>query len=236
MYAAILRQLPDDMRMTMLELVETVEGNMRAELAVRREDFDKLQGTVAELAEAQKRTEERLERLEHIVAELATAQRRTEEALYKLIERVDKMDVTVSWLRGDQLERAHGRFGSFLRRVRVVPFYEIEPQLDERLPDEVVDDLRQLDLIVRGEQKGQPERRELWLAVEVSAVIDLSDVERARRRAAALRRAGYRAAAVAAGETHLAEAELSATAVGVAMVEDGTVLYLDEALRAAEAG
>ncbi len=47
---------------------------------------------------------------------------------------------------------------------------------------------------------------------------------------------GGSAAAVAAGETHLAEAELSATAVGVAMVEDGTVLYLDEALRAAEAG
>src|SRR3989304_8433399 len=41
---------------------------------------------VGELAEAQKRTEERLTRLEVVVAELAEAQKRTEAALEKLIQ------------------------------------------------------------------------------------------------------------------------------------------------------
>jgi chromosome segregation ATPase len=334
MYASILRQLPEDMRLTMLELAETIEQNVRAELAVRREDFESLSGVmretaertyhveqrldgleaaltrlaeaqarteerveelaaaqkrteaqveelaaaqkrteaqveelaaaqkrtearVEELAQAQVRTEERVGRLETAVAELAAAQKRTEarveelaaaqarteETLQALIERVDKIDqrlsrveIKVGDLRGDQLhrtyrERAHGRFGAILRRVRVVEFQEIEPQLEERLPEEDVDDLRLLDLIVRGEQKGLSERAELWLAVEVSAVIDRGDVERAARRAASLRRAGYRAAAAVAGEERTEGAAQTAYAAGVAMVQNGAVLYIDEALR-----
>ena len=73
---------------------------MREQLAVRREDFDKLQNTVAQLAEAQKRTEQRvaelaeaqrrsdahLTRLEIAVVELAEAQKRTEQRVEELAE------------------------------------------------------------------------------------------------------------------------------------------------------
>ncbi|MCL4825944.1 MAG: hypothetical protein KJZ95_01175, partial [Caldilinea sp.] len=71
-YTAIVQQMPDEIRMPMLELVETLQQDMRAQYAVRREDFDELRAAVLELAAAQKRTEQRVE-------ELAAAQKRTEQ-------------------------------------------------------------------------------------------------------------------------------------------------------------
>ena len=53
---------------------------------VRREDFNELKAVVKELAEAQKRTEERLDSLTARVEELAEAQKRTEIKLEKLID------------------------------------------------------------------------------------------------------------------------------------------------------
>ncbi len=54
--------------------------------------FDRVDRAVAELAEAQKRTEERLTRLETAVAELAEAQKRTEESVNILARKMDKFD------------------------------------------------------------------------------------------------------------------------------------------------
>jgi len=63
---------------------------------VTKEDFRELKQVVAELAQAQKRTEERVEELaqaqkrtEERVEELAQAQKRTEEAVYHLSRRLD---------------------------------------------------------------------------------------------------------------------------------------------------
>ncbi len=56
----------------------------KAEFAELRKALEELSRKVAELAEAQKRTEERLDRLEAIVAELAEAQKRTEKEIAKL--------------------------------------------------------------------------------------------------------------------------------------------------------
>jgi len=71
-------------------------------------DFSELKGIVNELAEAQKRTEERLTRLEGIVAELAEAQKRTEERVNELAEvqkrteeEVRKLAIGLNNLRGD---------------------------------------------------------------------------------------------------------------------------------------
>jgi hypothetical protein len=305
MYAPIIRNLPEELRLPMLELAETIEQTVRSELAVRREDFESLEGVVrevaemhyktdqrqerlesaladlaeaqartegrmeelaevqarteqrvdrlevavAELTEAQKRTEQRVaelaeaqKRTEQRVEELAEAQRHTEQILQALITRVDQIDlrlgrveIKVDSLRGDQLhrtyrERAHGYFGRILRRVHVVNFEEIEPELDERLPAELVDDLRLLDLIVQGRHEERSDLPELWLAVEVSAVIDRNDVTRAQRRAAILRQAGYLAVAAVAGEQQTESAEDMALANGVVIVRNGTVQYWDEAL------
>ena len=344
MYAPILRNLPDDMRMPMLELVEAIEQNMRAELAARREDFDTLQATVAELAAAQARTEQRVEelaaaqarteqrveelaaaqarteqRVEELAAAqartetalsaltqrvdalaaaqarteqrveemaaaqartetalnalservdtlaaalnaltervdalaaalsaltervdaLAAAQARTEERLDALIVRVDRMDIHLNELRGDNLERryrerAFGYFGRLLRRVRVVDLYDIEPQLEERLSADALDDLRQIDLIVRGRHKERADLDDLWLAVEVSTVVDRSDVERARRRAAALRTAGYKAVAVVAGHDRTADAADRAAEAQAVVFQNGSIDNWDSALSQVE--
>jgi hypothetical protein len=294
MYAPIIRNFPEELRLPMLELAEAVEQTVREELAVRREDVEALEGAVREvadmqyqagqrvdrleialanlaeaqsrteqrveelaqaqsrteqrveeLAQAQSRTEQRVDRLEVAVAELIEAQKRTEEALQALIRRVDhlevrfdRLEVKVDNLRGDQLqrtyrERAHGYFGRILRRVRVINFQDIEPELDERLPVEVVDDLRMLDLIVRGRHRERADLSDLWLAVEVSAVVDRNDVELAQRRANALHQAGYIAVAAVAGEQKTEGAEDEARARGVVMLQNGTVQYWDEALHSA---
>ncbi|MDR7923077.1 hypothetical protein RHK62_12885, partial [Thermosynechococcus sp. HY213] len=78
---------------------------------VKAKDFNELKAIVADLAQAQKRTEERVDQLTLTVAELAQAQKRTE-------ERVDQLTLTVAELaqaqkrteeRVDQLAAAQER-------------------------------------------------------------------------------------------------------------------------------
>ncbi len=66
------------------EILTNILGRMYEDLknTVTQQDFAQLKDVVAELAEAQKRTEARVE-------ELAEAQKRTEEALQKLIGEVE---------------------------------------------------------------------------------------------------------------------------------------------------
>jgi hypothetical protein len=82
-YAQIIQRLPEDTRLIMLELVESVEENLRQQLAVRREDFDHLQ---ASIDQARQQSEQRLSRLETAVTELAEAQKRTELRVEELAE------------------------------------------------------------------------------------------------------------------------------------------------------
>ena len=84
-------------RVEFVDLTEIVAGlsrsvNELAEAQKRSEErLTRLEVTVAELAEAQKRSEERLTRLEATVAELAEAQKRTEDALAQLTLRHDEL-------------------------------------------------------------------------------------------------------------------------------------------------
>jgi len=73
-YVQIVQRLPQEWQMTMVELVEAVERQLREQLAVRREDIEALSAEVRKLAQAQKRTEVQ-------VGALAEAQARTEEEL-----------------------------------------------------------------------------------------------------------------------------------------------------------
>ncbi|HOJ43737.1 MAG TPA: hypothetical protein PK800_06420 [Syntrophorhabdaceae bacterium] len=89
-----LEELDPKVRNVILDLLEEIERNTRE--TVKRSDFDELRvafveltKTVNALAEAQRKSEERLTRLEKVVKELAEAQKRTEETLNKLIKRVD---------------------------------------------------------------------------------------------------------------------------------------------------
>ncbi|MCX8062394.1 MAG: hypothetical protein N3D16_07420, partial [Anaerolineales bacterium] len=209
---------------------------------------------VEELAEAQKRNEERLARaeerlagvedrlarLEQIVAELIEAQKKTEEKLQKLTERVDLLSIQVDELRGDMLEmryrqRAFSYFGKIISRAQVVDLQEIwDDYIEPNLSEEEREDLLSLDLMVRGklnrafvEQVGVSE---LWLAVEISGVVDQNDVKRARRRADHLRKAGLTVLPVAAGRELTKGAVALASEMGVILQKDGGLLYVEEGM------
>jgi septal ring factor EnvC (AmiA/AmiB activator) len=204
-------------------VAELAEAQRRAE-----ERLSRLEETVAALAEAQRRTEERLSRLEETVAALAEAQRRTEQTLQALIERTDRMQVQLDQMRGEYLElryerHAGGYFGRLLRRVRVVRPDELDDLLEAgvasgTLAEDDAQDVRLADLIVRGRRPG--EDRDTYLVVEVSAVIDPLDVERAVRRAGLLGRV-YPALPVVAGARLAPEAQRLAELNRVWTVTDG---------------
>ncbi len=218
-----------------LERLETTVSEL-AEAQKRTEQ------RVGELAEAQKRTEQRLERLETTVSELAEAQKRTEETLHQLLmfqvrteERLAKLETRQDALRGDQLERryrekAYAYFGRILRKVRAVSLQDLEDVLEKRLSADEMEDLFLLDVLVRGRVRHQADAPEVWLALEVSAVVDRSDIERAQRRAAILRKAGYCVVPAVAGE-EVTQGGLDAARSGhILLLQDGRKWFWEEAL------
>ena len=187
-----------------------------------------------ELAQAQARTEARLERLEAIVAELAQAQARTE-------ARVERLEATMGSVKGQVLEltyqkRVWGYFGHLLRRLRLISIGELEDALETRLSREAFEDLLRVDLLLTGQPRHLPEAPPVWLAVEVSSVVDQHDVERALRRAEALRQAGYPAVAGVAGEQVTPDARDMAEQYHVLLVQDGYAMFWADALDQALAG
>ena len=63
---------------------------------IKVKDFNELKGIVRELAEAQKKSEERLTRLEETVQELVEAQKRTEQSIKELIEAQKRSEERIS--------------------------------------------------------------------------------------------------------------------------------------------
>ena len=215
------------------------------ELTVTRRDFDEVRVAIRDLATAQARTEQRLE-------ELATAQARTEQRLEELATALqdlatvqkevaailERFDTRISDLKGWQLElryqeRAVAYFGPLLRRMRVVSPNEMEDELEAHLSTNEFQDLLQLDLLVSGQPRHRPDAPQVWLAVEVSAMVDRHDVERARRRAATLRRAGYRAIPTVAGEQVTAVAEEETRIHKTLLLRNGKALFWEDALEEA---
>lgn len=191
---------------------------------VLTEELLSLPDIVRSLAEAQRRTEQRLE-------ELAETQRRTEETVRRLVNQMAEV-------RGDTLEikfrdKAHAYFGRWLRRARVVPFIELEEQLESKLTDDELVELSLTDILVRGRPRLAPGADEVWLAVEVSSVVDANDVSCAGRCAELLRRAGLRAVPVAAGARIIPQARSLAETLNVALLRDGTDEGWEAAYRAA---
>ena len=118
-------------------------------------------------------------------SEFAEMQRRTAQEMAKLKELLYWEFVKY---------RAGAYFGPLLRRMSALSPIELEDDLEAHLSPEEFRDLLLLDLLVRGAPRYREEAPEVWLAVEISAVIDRHDVERA------LRQAGYRAIPTVTGE------------------------------------
>ena len=82
--------------------------------------------------------------------------------------------------------------------------------------------------------RGRPEATEVFLTLEVSVVVDGTDVQRAGRRAALLRKAGYATVPVVAGERVTPDAEDEAQTQGVTVLLDGRVLNWEAALKSSQ--
>ena len=181
----------------------------------------RLSEKVEELAEAQRRTEERLTSLAGKVEELAEAQGRTEDELGRLAREVG--DLRGSELERSYRERAASFFQSILRRIRVIDHQELGRILDDAVDAGNITllekgDVMHTDVVLFGQRDGQ----QVYLLVEVSVVVDQYDVERAARRAALLQKAtGIPTLAAVAGQRILADAQERARATGVWRVVDG---------------
>lgn len=200
---------------------------------VLSEELLELPALVRQLVEAQTRTEQRLE-------QLAAAQVRTEQRLEQFITRVDTMERDLSNLRSEfrgyrlewrYFQRPSAYFGPLLRRLRLVWPSEAVDQFDDRLPRWAAEVLLHADLLVTGVPRYQPDLGEVWLVVEISARIDRNDVERALRRAEALRAAGLHALPAVAGERTTQGAKSAVQEQTVVLFKNGTVEGWEEALQ-----
>jgi DNA repair exonuclease SbcCD ATPase subunit len=206
------------------ERVSRIEENVAALAEAQRQT----QENVAALAEAQRQTQEQVQKLASTLSLLA-------EQVRSLVEAQKHTDDTVGSLKGRMLEltyqnKAAAYFGPLLRRPRVVDLGALLETLEAHLSPEEFRDVLQLDLLVSGKPRLPSEAPEVFLAVEISSVIDERDIERALRRSALLRRAGFRVIPVVAGERATLGAEDEARTHHVVMLQDGRTFLWTEAL------
>jgi myosin heavy subunit len=247
-------------------LEETVAALAEAQRHAE-ERLSRLEETVAALAEAQRRTEERVGRLEETVAALAEAQRQVEKRVARLEEtvatlnaevaalaqaqqraeqqiavlaasvdaltrRMDAISQDVARLKGFQLQYQYERhapayFRALARKIHVLSAEElsafVEGAVEEgKLTDSDADEIIRADIVARG--RHPEEGSEIYLVIEVSWGIGLSDVERAARRALLLSHVGVRAIPVVAGEGITEEAAHLARQLSVWRVIDGRAI------------
>ena len=110
-------KLDPGLKDVLLDLVEEMDNS------VKKEDFNELKSVVADLAQAQKRTEERLDSLTAKIEELAEAQKRTEarveelaEAQKRTEERLDSLTARVEELAEAQ-KRTEESLNKLIKRV-----------------------------------------------------------------------------------------------------------------------
>ena len=229
---SVVQELAEAQKRTEMRVEELAEAQKRTEMRVEElaEAQKRTEMRIEELAEAQKRTEMRLDRLEIVVTELAEAQKRTEASLQKVIVR--QGDHTGMLMEITYRLKAYAYFGSLLRKVQVIAPIDLEDTLEQHLSEVELQELLPLDLLVRGQLRGAATPTELYLAVEVSGVVDAGDVKRAQVRAGLLRRAGIRAIATVAGRDATEGAVKAARAAGVLLLQDGKHYNWEEALAA----
>lgn len=184
--------------------------------------LDQVEARLAALEEAQLRLTDQLVTLTAQVDALAEAQRRTEVRLGQIADRVGSLE-------GDMLEiryerRTHAYFSGLARRLRVVEPQTLAELLDDALETGLLtEDERKAillaDLVLSGRRR--EDQADIYLLVEVSVGIGISDVERARDRAGLLARLGRPVLPVVAGHWIRPEALALVRESGLRYVLDG---------------
>ena len=240
----IVRELVEAQRRTEERLDALVEAQQHFEERLSRLEttVQRLVEQVEALTEGQQRLTEQVEaltggqqRLTEQVEALTKGQQRLTERVDALTEGQQRLTDTVGGMKGRMLEityrdRAGPYFGRLLRRVKVVEVHTLEDTLEAALTSNEFNDLLLLDLLITGKVRHALELPEIWLAVEISAMVDRHDVDRALRRSNLLRQAGHCAVAVVAGEAVTRGGEVVARAQNVALVQDGSVAFWKEAV------
>lgn len=169
---------------------------------VNRADFHALTGVVKELADSQRDLADAQKRTEERVEELAGAQTRTEQILSEVVTTQKKMLIRLDRLDGHMLEDQIAKnlpafLGREFRRCRVLQRAEFVESLEDRLPEDALADLMRADAIATAKRAEQL----VHIVVEASCTADSDDIDRAVRRAAALAQAGFTAIGIVACET-----------------------------------
>jgi len=236
------------------ELIAALEQHpeWRAELRrlILTEELLTVPETVSQLVEAQKRTDEQIRRL-------TEAQRQTTEQIRQFTEQVSQFGIRVEELStvvnslaqslqkiGDDVaklkeffldDRYHSRaamyFSKLIRRTRAIDHDDLCQLLDDTqdqgiLTEQEREDLVQTDVVVRGRRRTDSE--EVYLIVEVSWGIGVSDVQRASRRARTFTKLGWQTMPVVAGGWLSADARQAAQQEGVVAILDGARAVLVE--------
>lgn len=221
-------------------LLEALHGDPDRQAELRRllgiAEWSRIEAALDRLAAAQERTETRLEALTSRVEALAAAQERTERSLDSLARQVEALTASLGHMTKRQDEmlgtiyelryRTHGPayFGSIARSLVPVGWPELNQLLDAAvgegaLSEEEAQEVRRSDAVLRGRMR--EDDRDVYLVVEVSVGVGLSDVRRALERSQLLARAGVEAVAVVAGGSVTLAAEEMARDRGVWQVTDG---------------
>ena len=126
--------------------------------------------------------------------------------------------------------KAFAYFGPLLRRAKVAELYELEDALEAALTPDEFRNLILLDLLVTGKFLHAPESPDIFLAVEISSVVDRTVVSSAVRRTVLLRKVGYRALPVVAGGEVTQDGETTIREQNVVLVRDEQVSFWKEAV------
>lgn len=123
-------------------------------------------------------------------------------------------------------------FGRLLRRLRVHAPGAVVDEYEHQLSRDEMLDLLEVDMLLQGVPRETPARGEVWLAVEISTTVDRHDLDRALRRAAALRKAGLHAVPTVAGNRATDAALRRARTEHILLLQDGRITGWDEAVAA----
>jgi hypothetical protein len=166
------------------------------------------------------------------VDQLAEAQRRTEERLEALAVQVGALTARVGDLVGESVERRYReRPFAYLWRIALgleaLPSRELDLLLrqvggPEGLTEEEEAEVRELDAVLKGSRRD--DGREVIVAVEASARLDADDVARVLRRSAILARGQLPVVAVVAGGQAAPDVVELARRQGVWVVLNGRTL------------
>jgi hypothetical protein len=163
---------------------ELAEAQKRTEARL-----EALAARVQELTEAQKGMEERLQKLEAIVAELVEQTKELRLISVQLVSRTDALAERTDWLLGDALERrfrerAPSYFQRLLRRLRVFSQERLANLLDDAAEEgRITEEEREALLRADLVAEGKRNGEPVALLAEVFFKVDRYDVERAAERA-----------------------------------------------------